>query len=962
MAEALTFCFTDIQGSTRLLRALGEEAFDRVLEQHRDVIRRCVSESGGEEIHTEGDSFFLAFSDPPEALRFAAAGQRALAAEQWPDGTQVLVRMGLHLGPAQRRPDGDFTGLAVHRAARVAALAHGGQVLITEAAAAEAPDGCRLRPLGPHRLRDFDGPVDLFQLSGPGLPDGFPPLRAARQHYGLPLPATALLGRESELDRVVPMLRQGSVVTLVGPSGVGKTRLALEAAALAAPTYGGTVHFAELSSLAGPDHLLGAVASAIGARPLAGHGPEDAILAALAHRPAMLVLDSCERVLDAVASLIDLIVARIPHTTVLATSLEAIRLPVERVVSVAPLPVEPAADGDPLDSPAVRLLVDRAEARGTEIDVQRDGAALVEISRRLDGIPLALELAGARVAEMGAEEVVSGLRDRFALLTTGYRTALPRHRTLEAAVEWTVELLKPEDRELLARMTRLLGRWRLETAAEVAGGSMAALLRLRDRSLIVVEEGRVRLLDTIRAFMARELDDRDRDLVDSRRMATLTHQFGHSADAPELHVQAEARPVFPDVADVVSARAPTEPAAATDLVLLCMPWFENGSRDQGQALIAQCLDAGPSPERRAALGAAAAHLHLISGRAEEAAEGARAALAVSELPPRWRAIALMCIASPYAPAAEDIGLLDEAELLVSDGAPGLLLAVRSRRAITLDTTGKGDEAMELFSEIRREANERGYTLHEAQALLHQAGMFARRGRLAEAEESLVECERLSDEAAALDLRAAALSLRGTIAFHRGEPQRAIEIAEKRLAAADALGDVRGAAPALSTISAAALELGDLPRAREAGVRMAAVSRQEGRNDGVAAASFNLAMLATRAADFEDAGRWIAQAIDAARGAAPLEQLAVVAAGAVGGYAGDLDAAPLLSAADPAEIRYLDPTDRVWISGAHEVLISKHGEAVLAARRQAWESEPWERTVELAEQVAARLQAQTSSGG
>ncbi|HZU73449.1 MAG TPA: adenylate/guanylate cyclase domain-containing protein [Acidimicrobiales bacterium] len=957
MGADATFCFTDIAGSTRMLRQLGTAAYEWLLERHRALIRQCLAAVGGAEIDTGGDGFFIAFPDPAAALAFAAQAQAALGAEPWPAGTPLRVRIGLHRGEAQRRENGEYVGLTVHRAARVVAAAHGGQVLITEAVAAgtPAPPGCRLRPLGAHRVRDFEGPVELFQLVGPGLADGFPPLRAAREGHGLPIPRTALLGRDDELAAAEDLLGATGFVTLVGPSGVGKTRLALELGALTAPDYPGGCHLVELSTVAGPDRVLSAVASAIGARQTGAGSIEDGLVARLAPGPALLLLDSCELVLAGVARLAELLAARSPRTAVLATSLEPVRLPNERVLPVAPLRVSEEDSADPLASPAVRLLAERSEALGRPVDLEADPVPLAAIARRLDGMPLALELAAARVAQSGPSEVVAALDDRFALLTSGYRTAAPRHQTLEAAVAWAVDLLKPDDRGLLARLSRLLGRWDLAAAAEVAGGDVAALHRLADRSLITVTDDRLGLLDTIRAFAARELTADEGVAVDRRRAARLHADLVAVADAPDPVVADLQRRLYPDVLDVIGRLVPFDPAEAGLLAATATPLFERAwELQEAVSLIERCLEAAPPPNVEASLLAAQASLLALLGRRQEAVEHARRALAMEELDAPIRARALVALVPMTgAPSPDGEDPLDEAERLADGHSVSLLLAIRGMRAVRLINAGRTEDAVTEFRAVAEEAHRRGFAVAEAQARLNAGNILARAGRLDEAEDALVAGEQLAREAGMVAGRYLALSLRANMALQRGEAKLALALGRERLELADAIGDLRGAVPALSVIGAAAAQLGDYETARAAGERMAGAAVQTGEPEGVVVARVNLAFLAARHGDIAEAGRCAGVALEAAVGSPALERFAVFAAAAVAAFAGERDGATLLGAVgDSADITYLDPGDRELAAAARASLADALGEAEVAAASVAGGGLRWEDALALAGRVAS----------
>ena len=917
MPGVATLCFTDIVGSTGLLRAMGQGPYAAVLERHRDIIRKALAQAGGTEVSVEGDGFFLAFETPDAALHFATEAQRALAAERWADGVDLKVRIGVHRGPSERQADGDYVGLGVHRASRLATIAAGGQVLVTDETAADAtpPADCRLRPLGRHLIRDFDGAVELLQLVGPGLPDGFPPLRAARATSGLPLPPTAFVGRDDELDAVLTALETAPVVTLVGPSGVGKSRLAIEAAALVAPDSVGGVKLVELSTVSGPHAVIAAVAGAVGVRTTGETTLTDALMLALRASRHLLLLDSCERVLDGVAEFLDMLARSAPKTAVLATSLEAIRVPGERVIRIGPLTTEDAA-------PAVRLLVDRIEAAGGAVDVAADAHALLELARRLDGIPLALELAGPRCAEIGLADVIAALDDRFALLTGGYRTAAPRHQSLEAAVAWSVDLLKPFDRALLAQLGRVLGRWRLEWIAELVDDpdTPDALQRLVEHSLVVLDANGVRLLDTIRDFVASDLSGADAEAADVRRAEVVVSELRKRADQPEDLTVDALRRTIADVHDLVPRLGATRPDLAAQLVSLTIPWFEwLGNRAVGIQLADEVLAHDPPPNFRAGLLAAKVQLLGATGNLNEAAAIAQEVVDSPDAEPRTRAIALL-FTSPLTSADPAVDAqLAEAEELASSRSTQLNIAVRSRQALRAALTGDMPRAIEMLNAIIDDSHEWGFITHEAQALVNLGSFQMRAGQVADAETSLVRGEELARENGLLQIAHGALTSRATAALHRGDVALALELAQQRLDIADETSDIRGATPPLSIIATAAALAGDIDRALAANERLITSGQQSGEVQAVVIACFNLAVLASSHGEIARAVAACRNALSSAKDQPLLEALAVTACAGVAAIAGVSDAAAVYAAVGDQASLFLDPSDREWLDAAISAL-------------------------------------------
>jgi predicted ATPase len=441
----VTYLFTDIEGSTRLWQQ-DEAAMGEALSRHDDLLRQAVDEEGGTVFSTMGDGLAAAFSSALSAIRAALAGQRLLGAEVWPTPTPIRVRMGLHTGEAELR-DGDYFGTAVNRAARLMAVGHGGQVLCSQATAALVESEIELVDLGEHRLRDLDRPIRVFQV-GAGA---FAPLRSLDVLPGnLPLVTTSFVGRRAELAVVADDLRSHRLVTLTGVGGVGKTRLAVQVAAELAGDFTDGVWLCELAAAATDEAIGPLVASALGVlqRPQMSLG--ESIVDFLRTREALVMLDNCEHLLDAAAALAEAVLEGAPGVRVLATSREGLGVPAEQVRPVRSLPV-PASIGTSTD--AVVLFEERA--RAVDPDFILDDAttrAVAEVCRRLDGIPLAIELAAARVASMGPAEIAGHLDERFRLLTGGRRGRVERHQTLRAAIEWSYSLLSAAERAVFDRM------------------------------------------------------------------------------------------------------------------------------------------------------------------------------------------------------------------------------------------------------------------------------------------------------------------------------------------------------------------------------------------------------------------------------------------------------------------------------------------------------------------------------
>jgi predicted ATPase/class 3 adenylate cyclase len=513
-SHVLTFLFTDIEGSTWLVQHLGDD-WDRVLHEHYRLLRDAWEQHGGREVSTEGDAFFVVFTQARDAIGAARHGQELLAAHPWPDGAPVRVRIGLHTGKA-RVYDGDYVGLAVHQAARVSSAAHGGQVIASQATLEAAGDDVDARDLGLHRLKDLAEPVRLFDVRYPGAPDDLPPPRTLTvMPNNFPVQATTFVGRDDDIASVRALLGSSRVVTLTGAGGIGKTRLALHVGAEVLDDAPDGAWLVDLAPLSDGATVPAAIASALHIREQPGRPVADTVVDALVAKDLLIVLDNCEHVIDASAGVVQRICSAAPAVKVLATSREALNVPGEASYRLRSLVVpEELGSGlaETARAEAVRLFVQRARSVTPDFDVTEDNAAsIVHVCRRLDGLPLAIELAAARTRSLTVHEIAKRLDDRFRLLTGGARVALPRQRTLEATVAWSYDLLSLSDQLLFERLSVFAGGCTLDAAETVcAGGEVDAvdvldgLARLVDRSLVTVEEddGRSRygLLETLRQF------------------------------------------------------------------------------------------------------------------------------------------------------------------------------------------------------------------------------------------------------------------------------------------------------------------------------------------------------------------------------------------------------------------------------------------------------------------------------
>ena len=514
-----TFLFTDIEGSTRLVIELGD-GYPAVLARHQQLLRAAWRANRGREISTEGDSFAVVFDEPVDAVAAAGAAQRALAAEPWPPGRDVRVRMGLHTGTAIAVAD-DFVGIEVHRAARIAAAAHGGQTLLSDvtrdaAVAAGLPSGLTLRDLGRHRLKDV-GVQRLFQLDVAGLPDQFPVLRTLEAHpTNLPAETGSLVDRDDERSALAALVREHNLVTITGPGGIGKSRLARAVARDLVPAFPDGVFFLDVAPFDSTDGVTAELATVLGLRPAGDHALVDAVAEHLRDRDLLIVLDTVDRA-RGLADLAARLVRECRSVRLFATGRTSLHLSAERVVPLGPLPVaDPRSGVETLaTSPAVRLFVERSTATRSDFALDAANAATIaEICVRLDGLPLAIELAAARIRVLPPDALLARLSRRLPLLTGGPRDAPDRLRTLRDTIAWSVDQLDAAERSVLIRLAAFNGSFDLAAVEAVADGEgtgdvLGAIDALVDQSLVVPlpgPGGRLRLLATIREFALELLD------------------------------------------------------------------------------------------------------------------------------------------------------------------------------------------------------------------------------------------------------------------------------------------------------------------------------------------------------------------------------------------------------------------------------------------------------------------------
>ena len=762
----VTFLFTDIEGSTKLLHALGDRYGD-VLAEHRRLLRESFTSHRGHEVDTQGDAFFVAFPSAVDAVGAAVAGQRALAAGDWPPGVTVKVRMGLHTGEPSLS-HGSYVGMDVHRGARIAAVAHGGQVLLSartsDLAAGALPEGVAVRDLGLHRLKDLAEAERLAQLDIEGLDRDFPRVRSLGMPTNLPVPATSFVGRDDVLDTVNGLLRREDVrlVTLTGPGGIGKTRLALQAGQSLLDDFVNGVFVVPLASISDPELVLPSIAAAVGAQ------DADTVAEELRAKRVLLVLDNFEQVTDA-AGVVATLLAASPASKAIVTSRTALRLGGEHQVDIPDLAV---AD-------AVRLFVERATAvhagfRRPETDdgADADAAAIEEICRRLDLLPLAIELAAARSRLLTPVAMLARLDSQSRLLHGGPADAPARQRTLRDAIAWSYDLLGPAEQTVFRALAVFVGGC-TTTAAEAVlpldgADPLDVLGSLVEQSLLRVGEDsdgepRFRMLETIREYAAEQLRACGEEDEVARRFAFHVAALGEEA---ALHL-----------------RGPDQ-----------RRWFHrlDDELDNVRAVLGWAADADADADAdraRAAVGLGLAgalnSYWYIHGGVVEGSRWLEAALALA----------------PPAPADDTHGQRVRARALHGLG-------------VLLDERGEPTRAAELFEaslsiyELLGEPADAARELNSLGVAARGAGDEAR--AIGFLERSLAIRRELEDSAGA----STALANLGVVALDADRAEAAAGYFEESLALDRGLGDEWGAAVTLGNLAATALALGDVDLARD----------------------------------------------------------------------------------------------------------------------------------------------------
>ena len=757
----VTFLFTDIEGSTRLLHALGPDAYADALAEHRRSLREAFGAHGGVEVDTQGDAFFVAFPTARGAAQAARLGADTL------ENGPVRVRMGMHTGTPTLAAEG-YVGVDVHRGARMGALAHGGQIVVSPATAALL-DGEQLLDLGLHRLKDFEGPTRLFQLGE----SGFPPLRTPGS-VDLPTPATRFLGRERELFDAVSVVleRDPRVLTVAGPGGTGKTRFAIELARLLAEDAEGGTVFVPLAPLRDPSLVLAAIGSAIGAP---GTDPAE-IATRVGDRRTHILVDNVEHLLPDAARSLGELVAAAPALRVLASSREALRIAGEVELDLAPLS----------ESEAVSLFVERARAVRSDLE---PSAAVSLLCERLDRLPLAIELAAARTKLLAPEALLDRLADRLDLFR-GTRDADERHTTLRATIDWSHDLLDADEQLLFARLSVFRGGCTLDAAEEVCDAGVDTLASLLDKSLVrrrVGELGEERywMLETIREFARERLEaSAEADEVRRRHGEWALALAVRAAMSSELFPkEPDYEPVYAELEDIRGAldwALPHDRDLAAEIFVSLEQLWGTHLHSEGRRRAEALLEDGAAlrPEHRARILRTSGGIVILHGELELGEQRYREALAIfEELGDEYNAVG---IRSRFAVHAAFGGDAENARRLVAEvralnesvGNPVVEPQMLSALADLAFGERDLDRAHELYVQSIEAARECGFTIWELWQLSALVEVDLERDLPADAERSgrsaLVLARRLRDREHSL-FALAGISL---ASLRRGAAERA----------------------------------------------------------------------------------------------------------------------------------------------------------------------------------------------
>jgi len=902
----VTFLFTDIEGSTRLWQQ-HPEPMKQALLRHHALLQQSIESSNGYVFQIVGDAFCAAFHTAAGGVAAALAAQRALAAEPWGETGPIRVRMALHTGTADlhagEHKAGEYmSGLTLSHTARLLSVAHGGQILVSNATQElvrnDLPSLVELRNLGLHRLRDLTRAEHVYQVVAQRLPDRFPALRSLEVvPNNLPRQLTTFIGREREIAEAKRLLAETHLLTITGPGGSGKTRLSLEIGARLLSEYPDGVWLVEFAHLADPARVPQVLATALSVREEADRPLLVTLVDHLRPKRVLLLLDNCEHLIDACAGLADTLLRGCPEVKILPSSREALGLTGEVVFRVPPLSLPDSRLVPALERlaeyEAVRLFVDRAIAVKPDFTLTDDtAAAVVQICRRLDGIPLAIELAAARVRTLSVQQITAHLDERFRLLTGGSRTALPRHQTLRGLIDWSYGLLSEAERELFRRVSVFVGGWTLEASVAVCAGvdvdryDIVELLgRLVDKSLCLIDgEGsdpRYRLLETIRQYGFEKLAETSEGQVVRARHRDFYLGFAEDAE-PRLQGPEQVAWLQRLEADHDNLRAALrwsldcdETEAALRLgSALSLFWDTHGYVREGREWLDELLaHARERPTStvtaRRALGKvldAASRTRARWSEFPQATEFLTQGLAV------WRELGdkrgIAEALNNLAVGATQSGDRVRARVLVAESL-ALFRELSDKRgtAHALNNLaeilrGDGDlpgaralfeESVPLFEAIE----ERRGLSH---ALDNLGGILTAQGDYGPAEALYSRSRRLAEELGDNHAVATALRSLGGVAHHRGDHERARSFYEDSVARFREMGDGFCLAKSLIGYALTSHEMGDHEQARVLGDQGLALLREAGAKGELAPRLGQLGAAALAHGDVARAARFFEQSL------------------------------------------------------------------------------------------------------
>jgi predicted ATPase/class 3 adenylate cyclase len=885
----LTFLFTDAEGSTHLWEQFPDQ-MRQAMVRHDALIESAVAQWRGVVVRPrgEGDSRFAVFARATDAIAAAGAIQRALSVEPWTVPAPVRVRIALHTGEADLR-DGDYYGSAVNRCARLRSVAHGGQTLmsqITYDLARDAlPEGVSLRDLGEHSLKDLKRSEHIYQLVIAGLPADFPPLRVPEGfHTNLPAVLTSFIGREREMAEVKQLLTSTRLLTITGAGGAGKTRLALQVAADLLDSFADGVWLIELAPLSDATLVAQLVANGLGIREEEGRPLIQTLEDSLRGRSLLLILDNCEHLVQGVAQLAQTLLSGAPKLRILATSREPLGIAGEMAWCIPPLSSpglhETAALSNLTQYDAVKLFIDRALAVRPGFAVTNQNApAVAQICARLDGIPLAIELAASRVRVLSAEEIAARLDDRFRLLVSGSRTALPRQQTLRALIDWSYDLLTENERVLLRRLSVFSGGWTLQTAEEVcSGGSIETwevldlLAHLIDKSLVVAEpqdgRERYRFLEMIRQYAQERLaQSKETDEFAHKHaehfMKTAEESYGELWGPNQGYWLTQLETEHDNLRTALDWM--TQDVGRADMLLrmagsLWRFWEIHGYISEGRAWLEHALALNPD---------ASAYLRANGLRGAGMLARQQGDYAQAEAM-HEQSLALFRDLEDKLGIARELDVLGEIAQCQGNYPQAIELHTESL-ALRRGIDDKEGIAVSL-GQLGSIARDRGQYQYARDLLEQSLELNRQRGdklytALSLNNLGLVECL-LCDYERAILLFEEAVSLYrelddrlgisntlhnlGNVAKDQGHLQRAVALYQECLALKQALGDKRGIAGVMADLAEVALCQGDYDRAAELSVHSLALFRELGVKPGIIVSSVIQAFVAHYQGDYERA--------------------------------------------------------------------------------------------------------------